>query len=309
MTPDVRFIAYSGRIAGSGVTNLYVWSTDSGSRVYTNTLSSIVRPVICHNGNRVAFLSSGQLYVADRLVRTNFSIASVANNIRGTYRLSADGEYLAYVAASEPAVAGVDTNGTYDVYLCHMSSGTKRLVSRVPTANASGNSGSDSCDISADGRFVAYRSFATNLGSADTNNRADIFVYDAVADINRLLTAGLSGDGTANGASFEPIFSRDGRTALFSSWASDLTIGDFNNSGDLFSSAFLYVDIRPMSPGPGFLLSWPYAEGTSYKVQYKDDLNAIGWTDLNNAFSVSAGNAVMQDAGGTGNRIYRVIAF
>ena len=45
-----------------------------------------------------------------------------------------------------------------------------------------GNGVSFNPSISSDGRFVAFRSYATNLVPGDTNSDADVFVYDRDSD-------------------------------------------------------------------------------------------------------------------------------
>src|SRR5205823_7255077 len=57
------------------------------------------------------------------------------------------------------------------------SAGTTERVS-VDSAGNEGNGGSGGTAISADGRFVAFSSYATNLVAGDTNGVADVFVHD-----------------------------------------------------------------------------------------------------------------------------------
>jgi Tol biopolymer transport system component len=87
--------------------------------------------------------------------------------------------------------------------------------------------------ISADGRYVAFESLATNLVIGDTNASADIFVHDWVTgETNRVSVAS---DGTqANNHSFFPSLSDDGRYVAFNSFASNLITGDTNGWGDIF---------------------------------------------------------------------------
>ena len=81
--------------------------------------------------------------------------------------------------------------------------------------------------ISADGRYVAFGSIATNLVPGDTNAKADIFVYDRQTDtIERVSVAadGTQGNDASTGASI----SADGRYVAFDSTASNLVPGDTN---------------------------------------------------------------------------------
>jgi len=87
--------------------------------------------------------------------------------------------------------------------------------------------------ISADGRYVAFASYASNLVSGDTNGKEDVFVYDRNTDtIERISVAGDGSPG--NGSSRTPAISSDGRYVAFESWASNLVPSDTNELGDIF---------------------------------------------------------------------------
>ena len=87
--------------------------------------------------------------------------------------------------------------------------------------------------FSADGRFVAFYSDASNLVPGDTNGVRDVFVYDQQADTIERVS--IATDGTeGNGISTNPTLSADGRYVAFSSCASNLVAGDTNGVGDTF---------------------------------------------------------------------------
>jgi Tol biopolymer transport system component len=75
--------------------------------------------------------------------------------------------------------------------------------------------------LSRDGRFLAFVSFATNLVSADRNKSTDIFLFDTTTKAITLVSRGVGGR-PANGASWNPTISADGRRIAFQSNASDL---------------------------------------------------------------------------------------
>jgi hypothetical protein len=87
--------------------------------------------------------------------------------------------------------------------------------------------------ISADGRYVAFGSQATNLVSGDTNSVWDIFVRDREAS-QTLRVSVSSGGAQVNQRSFDPQISGDGRYVTFTSIASNLAAGDTNNHWDIF---------------------------------------------------------------------------
>jgi Tol biopolymer transport system component len=87
--------------------------------------------------------------------------------------------------------------------------------------------------ISADGRFVAFRSVASNLVSGDTNNQSDIFVHDRQTGVTERVS--VASDGTqSNGDSGDPSISGDGRYVAFESGASNLVPDDNNAETDIF---------------------------------------------------------------------------
>ena len=89
--------------------------------------------------------------------------------------LSGDGRYLAFSSANSTFVPG-DTNDTEDVFIKDLQSGLVQRVS-VNSQAVQGNRQSDSPAISHDGRFVAFRSLASNLVPNDRNGRR---IYSSV---------------------------------------------------------------------------------------------------------------------------------
>ena len=94
--------------------------------------------------------------------------------------VSSNGQYVAFVSDAANLVAN-DNNGARDVFWRDRASGVTRLVSRTP-AGASGNGPSDSPVISADGRYAAFHSRASNLVNNDTNASYDVFLWNAHDD-------------------------------------------------------------------------------------------------------------------------------
>jgi Tol biopolymer transport system component len=96
-----------------------------------------------------------------------------------------------------------------------------------------GNAASSRPSLSADGRFVAFESLASDLASGDTNQVADIIVYDRQRTAFERVS--VASDGTqANAASSRPSLSADGRFVAFESLASNLVSGDTNAMSDIF---------------------------------------------------------------------------
>jgi hypothetical protein len=111
-------------------------------------------------------------------------------------------------------------------------SGTIERVS-FSSSGAQGNSHSGGGSISADGRYVAFASSATNLVPNDTNFYDDIFVRDRVTGETTRINLGLDG-AQANGSSGHAVISADGRYVAFESWAGNLVPDDTNGTWDIF---------------------------------------------------------------------------
>jgi Tol biopolymer transport system component len=118
--------------------------------------------------------------------------------------------------------------------LRNLGTATLTLVSQ----NAAGERGNDAStmpSISADGRYVAFQSAASNLVSDDTNGVPDIFVRDLQTGTTTRVSVGPSGaQANAPGTVTGPSISDDGRHVAFASDASNLVTGDTVDYRDAF---------------------------------------------------------------------------
>jgi hypothetical protein len=126
-----------------------------------------------------------------------------------------------------------DTNLGVDFFVRDRLLGTTERVS----VNSNGEQGNITCSvgvsISADGRFVAFLSQATNLVAGDTNDSPDVFVRDRQNGTTLCASVGLDGlPGEWGGLS--PSISADGHYVTFSSASANLVPGDVNNVDDIF---------------------------------------------------------------------------
>lgn len=145
--------------------------------------------------------------------------------------VSSTGRYVAFETAAKELVSG-DNNGNSDIFVRDTQTGTTTRVS-VTSAGAQGNGNSNRPSISADGRYVAFVSAATNLVAGDTNGVADIFVRDRQVNITTRVSVATAGT-QSNGLSTFLAISGDGRYVTFDSDASNLVAGDTNGSRDVF---------------------------------------------------------------------------
>ncbi len=158
---------------------------------------------------------------------TRVSISSdglQANDHSTLSAISADGRFVAFYSDASNLVSG-DTNGVSDAFVHDRQ---MRETTRVSVASngAQGNRRSGDLwfeppSISADGRYVAFVSKATNLVSADTNELPDIFVHDR--ETGETTRVSVSSDGVqGNGYTGEPTISADGRFVAFTSGSTNL---------------------------------------------------------------------------------------
>lgn len=111
----------------------------------------------------------------------------------------------------------------------------KTILTRI-SVNSLGKEGdrfSINPSISADGRFVAFESTATNLVPGDTNNNSDIFVRDRLTNITTRISVNSTGN-QGNFDAFNPAISAGGRFVVFESNSTNLVLGDINNTSDIF---------------------------------------------------------------------------
>jgi Tol biopolymer transport system component len=205
-------------------------------------------PSISADGSYVALVSAASdmvagdsngaddIFVYDELggATGRVSVASSgaqANGASSQPAISADGRYVAFYSAASNLVSG-DTNAVGDIFVHDRLAAATTRVS-VDSAGAQANGASSQPAISANGRYVAFRSAASNLVSGDTNTRSDIFVYDRTTAATKRISVDSAGTQT-NGSSHEPSLSSDGSVVAFHSTASNLVSGDTNGVVDVF---------------------------------------------------------------------------
>ena len=159
------------------------------------------------------------------------SDGSQANNASGWPSISADGRYTAFSSYATNLVSG-DTNFSSDIFVHDQNTGETIRVS-VASDGMQGSDDSWQSSISADGRYVAFESEASNLVLGDTNLYQDIFVHDR--QTGETARVSISSEGAqANAASWFPSISSDGRYVAFTSLATNLVVGDTNLYQDIF---------------------------------------------------------------------------
>ncbi len=267
---------------GNGKPDLFIHDLQDGKTILASINSEGIQSVqgvsinisISPNGNVIAFASSGSDIVSndtngamDIFVRNiqlketvRVSLASAgteANNHSANPSLSEDGRFIAYQSIASNLVEEdmnnyCDSNydGEYgdncqDIFVHDQLTGETVRVS-LASAGTEANNSSWEPAISADGRFIAFSSFASNLVENDHNfycdnnadgifddNCSDIFVHDLQTGETARISISSSGEETDGGSLWAAI-SADGRYIAFESWATNLVENDTNTKMDIF---------------------------------------------------------------------------
>lgn len=182
--------------------------------------------------------ASALLFPGSLFAQSTERVSVDSNGVQGNQHseassLSANGRYIAFASAASNLVTG-DINSASDIFFHDRVTGQTTRVS-IGSSGIEGDGKSESPAISADGRFVAFASEATNLVPSDTNNQWDVFLHDTLNGTTTRVSVDSAGlQATGFTGSFSPAISADGRMIAFASNAWDLVPNDTNNSLDVF---------------------------------------------------------------------------
>lgn len=237
-------------------------------------------PSVSENGRYIAFQTSDfrlngtglySVYLRDMTTITleRIDVSSTgepANSASESPRMSADGRYVAFLSGASNLVPS-DTNGTWDAFVRDRVAGTTERVS-VSSEGAQGNDHSrvwSGLDISADGRYVAFISAASNLVPEDTNAAWDVFVHDRQTRATERVSVSSTGM-QAGASSYSVAISADGRFVAFSSNAVNLALFAMGGGYDVY--------VRDRLDRTTELISGPYRPmfllGPSFNGVYVD---------------------------------------
>ncbi len=256
----VAFQSYSSNLVAddtNGLQDIFVHDTQTGSTTRASVDSSgiegdgeSITPSISDNGLLVAFASGStnlvplgsdgngafDVFVHDfgtfQTVIASVADAGFAGNSDSLNpTITPDGGAVSFTSFATQLVAG-DTNGAGDIFVRDLFGGTTERVS-VATGGAQGNGGSVAGAIAAGGRFVGFRSNASNLVAGDTNFAQDVFVHDRQTGTTTRASVNSAG-AQADDASSSVSISGDGLVVAFTSAATNLVLGDTNFASDVF---------------------------------------------------------------------------
>lgn len=267
MSDDGRYIVFHSSAYNlvdndnNGATDIFLKDMQTGALTLVSTTSLGIQgngaseyASISADGNSISFMSYATNLVgedtnnkADTFVKNlqTGSITRISENALGVggdgdsyggVAFSTDGRYAVFNSDATNLIEG-DTNGVSDIFMKDMQTGT---IARLSTAadGTQGNGESISASVSADGRYVAFMSYASNLaqtqgGDDRTMQIYDIFVKDTQTGSISVATTTSSGLLTTYGGYF-PSLSSDGRYVVFESGSTDLVSDDTNFVRDIF---------------------------------------------------------------------------
>ena len=211
ISDDGRFVAFS-----STTTNLVAGDTNNATDVF-------VRDTVAQTTERVSIDSSG---------------GQIDTGHADSAKISADGRYVLFSTPANDVVPG-DTNGAWDLFLHDRQTGDTERIN-VDSAEAESQDEAGGGSITADGRYVAFSSSASDLVAGDTNGTYDVFIRDRQLGTTERVNVNDAGheafeipqvyfQGSGNGG-----ISDDGTAVAFDSVATNLIANDSNGFTDVF---------------------------------------------------------------------------
>jgi hypothetical protein len=229
----------SNTTTGNNISDTPAISADGNFIAFGSLATNLINGQVDNNGGEDVFLYgrvAGTIALVSHIPGAG---ATTGNSISATPVINADGSFVAFESLATNLVSGqTDTNAVIDVFLYQRSTATIILVSHATaSATTTGNGGADQSVLSADGRFIAFESLATNLVSGQTNGTLNnnVFLYDRLSGTIALVSH-INGSTTitGNNTSDNPVINGTGKFVAFTSTASNLLAADNNNHQDVF---------------------------------------------------------------------------
>ncbi|MCP4419135.1 MAG: DUF11 domain-containing protein [Chloroflexi bacterium] len=251
-------------------------SPDNRYVIFTSNGNGIIQGDVTNPKYRSAIykrdLQTGEI---ERITKT--ADGGFPNGGVGGAEESYDGRYIVYISDTSDIVW--DTNGERDVMLYDSFTDQTTLISK-PIGGGQSNGLSNPARITPDGRYIAFRSFATNLVPGDTNGQSDIFVYDTLMDTMEIVSVSSSGV-LGNGESKDPAICGNGRFVAFTSEATNLVPLPHNGERQVYIHDRVTHTTFLGSGTDTFM-----GNGRAHRSTLSSDCSTIGFaTDANNIVS------------------------
>jgi hypothetical protein len=252
---------------------LYYHDYSQPTPILLDTVSS--KPMLTADGSTIAYFKRVSAFPT--LVTTNV-ITGETNGYDSmplllVASMSADGRIIAGQTVSS-------NSSPTQVWCIDRATGNTNIVSHTPGQTSGGNQSSGAPSVSADGRFIAFESWATDLVVTDSNIQKDVFVYDVITGNVTLVSHATGSTDGGDLGSFNPVFGPAGSTLFFISGASDLVAGDLNDNVDVFATTLDESLPNGDSDGDGLDDTWELAAFSTLSFGANDDPDGDGTTNL-----------------------------
>lgn len=245
MSTDGRYVlfgSYEDLLPESGLgANLFILDRSTGQYEAVNDADTghslrgwswLPEAAMSGDGRYVVWCSYFRVLVRDRVAGTTSALMIHGRPYRTRecqFAFNEDGRFLAFASSDSRLVAG-DTNDTRDLFVLDRSTNALERVS-VSSSGAQADGLSHAPMLNADGRYVMFFSFATNLVPGDTNGADDVFVRDRATGTTTRVNVDAHGAQTEGGLSYTffpngRTISGDGRFVTFASYAAGLLPDD-----------------------------------------------------------------------------------
>lgn len=263
VSPDGRYITHvSNRVA------LTITDLSTGQRITIATNYPL--GAAFSQNNQIVVYSAGTGSGSTSAIYL-YAIAPQSNTLVctdcATPSVSADGRFVTYEKSG---------SGPRQIEVKDVLDDKRTLVTANIRGNGAANRDATWPVISADGRFVAYTSKATNLTTDLPNGWNNLYVYDRLQGSTIRITGARGNRGYGSGSASRPVLGPDGRTLVFQSFASDFVANDFNDTRDIFLLKLGEGD----ADNDGMSDSW---EQTYFSITDRDgtgDFDQDGQSDL-----------------------------
>ena len=260
ITPDGRFIVFTSQEQGTNADgSVRLWDSQTQTNVLVSTnLSGVYSPntlaqapSLSPDGRFVVFLSTASDLTTNsvsagfHVFQNDLSTGSItmldvdtngagSTDFDGTYpTMSTNGQFIAFSGPCSLGAAGHQRRGRC---LCAQHLRRRDGIDFSTQSLAAGPGTGDRysaegpLSISADGRWVAFSSYANDLFPGDTNNARDVFLCDRLSGSNLLVSVAANGGAALGGDSMQPVISTNGQYVFFASAATNLTTGNVYTS-------------------------------------------------------------------------------
>lgn len=207
-------------------------------------------PAVSGDGQWIAFASGANLdpadtgldhdiYLHDTATTTTFWVSRgmggvEPDNSSDAPVVSGDGRFVAFESWAGNLVPG-DTNNHVDIFVYEIATGLVERVSVASDGSQAVQGDSRVPDISADSRFVAFTSQATNLvpGGDLNGGDPDVFVHDRLTGQTTLVSLDQNGNQPVPGWAQLPSISYDGRHVAYQDFSGIFLPGTMFQQGQI----------------------------------------------------------------------------